>query len=443
LAVSPSRRLAFQFLQQLEEGGVTLSELLFSDALEPLHSIDRNLVTELVYGVLRNRSLLDRLLQVCCHAPLSSLDQPVLQALRLGAYQILFLSRIPPRAAIYESVEIVKGRRLRSAGALVNAVLRHVSKEKLEDLLSRGATDSADSLAWRYSHPEWMVKRWLSRLNFSTALSILKLSNQPPPVFFRVNAPHLTAESAEELLRKEGVRVEWRNLRNGLGQVVSGELQSTELFRQGKLIIQDAGSQVIPFLLEPRAGEKILDLCSAPGGKTSEIAWLTQDQARIVALDINFLRLAMARKQQLTYWKQVHFVVADGTQPLPLNGLFDKILLDAPCSGTGTLRRNPDIRWKLTLEKLLEFQMRQIRLLTNAAQYLNSGGILLYSTCSLEEEENEQVIESFLVHHPEFVLILPQDPDWRVHFDDKKFFHLFPSEGNADGFFSALLKKAL
>jgi 16S rRNA (cytosine967-C5)-methyltransferase len=255
LAVSPSRRLAFQFLQQLEEGGVTLSELLFSDALEPLHSIDRNLVTELVYGVLRNRSLLDRLLQVCCHAPLPSLDQPVLQALRLGAYQILFLSRIPPRAAIYESVEIVKGRRLRSAGALVNAVLRHVSKEKLEDLLSRDAKNSADSLAWRYSHPEWMVKRWLSRLNFSGVLPVLKLSNQPPPVFFRLNAPHLTAESVEELLWKEGVRVEWRNLRNGLGQVVSGELQSTELFRQGKLIIQDAGSQVIPFLLEPQDGE--------------------------------------------------------------------------------------------------------------------------------------------------------------------------------------------
>jgi 16S rRNA (cytosine967-C5)-methyltransferase len=184
LALSPARRLACQFLEKLEETEITLGEIMFSGAMEKLQAADRNLVTELVYGVLRQRSLLDQVLQVCCHTPLSSLDRPVLQVLRLGSYQILFLHRIPRRAAVFESVEMVKWLRLRSACALVNAVLRRVSAEKMDRVLSNCGANSATTLALRYSHPEWLVERWIRRYPLSSIQLVLNLNNHPPPTFF-------------------------------------------------------------------------------------------------------------------------------------------------------------------------------------------------------------------------------------------------------------------
>ncbi len=441
MALSPARRLACYFLQKLEDAEITLGELMFSGAMEKLQAADRNLVTELVYGVLRHRSLLDQVLQICCHTPLSALDRPVLQALRLGSYQILFLSRIPRRAAVYESVEMVKWLRLRSSSALVNAVLRRVSMEKLDHVRSNCGANSVETLALRFSHPEWLVERWICRYPLSAVQLLLELNNRPPPVFFRANALDLTPDSMERLLRADGVRIEWIRPGEGRGRVLEGDLYRADLFRQGKIVIQDAGSQWIPFLLEPRPGEKILDLCSAPGGKTSEIAWLTRDQAEVLAVDVSFSRLLAAKNRQSSFWKHIHHVAADGLQSLPCRGRFDKILVDAPCSGTGTLRRNPDIRWKLDPKKLSELQSRQLLFLENATPHLRPGGILVYSTCSLEEEENEKVVEIFLNRHPEFHLTMPDAPNLRTYFDSRLHFHLLPSEANADGFFAAVLKK--
>jgi 16S rRNA (cytosine967-C5)-methyltransferase len=267
------------------------------------------------------------------------------------------------------------------------------------------------------------------------------LNNQPPPPFFRANALDLTPDYLGKILGAGGVRIEWMRPGEGRGRVLEGDLHRTDLFREGKIVIQDAGSQSIPFLLAPRPGEKILDLCSAPGGKTSEIAWLTRDQAEIFAVDVSFSRLLAAKSRQEPLWKHINHFVADGTQPLPCRGLFDKILVDAPCSGTGTLRRNPDIRWKLEQKKLLELHSRQLLLLENTVPHLRPGGVLVYSTCSLEEEENERVVDIFLNRHPEFHLTMPDAPDLCAHFDSKLFFYVLPSEANADGFFAAVLKK--
>jgi 16S rRNA (cytosine967-C5)-methyltransferase len=441
LRVSPSRKAAFQILQKVEQAELSPGDQLHSEVVGGLSPADRHLATELVYGVLRSRLLLDHLLSSLCRTSLAKFDLPVLQALRLGLYQLLFLSRIPARAAVHESVEIVKWQKVSSAAALVNAVLRKASPDILAQTLNQLPEETAEGMSLRFSHPLWLVKKWCRKFGMEKTREVLELNNRTPHTFFRINSPDLSEKEMIGLLRREGIQAGPTPWPGPVFAVEQGDLSATSLFKCGVIAIQDAGSQLIPMLLSPQPGEQILDLCSAPGGKASELAALCAGEARVVAMDFDGGRLQTARRLHQRHWKSLHLLVADGMVDLPFSITFDKILVDVPCSGSGTLQRNPDIRWKLKEGKLAEFQSRQLALLRNASRWLKRGGKVVYSTCSLEAEENEQVISRFLTEQTDFEKTLPENPRLQSLFDADKNFRIFPSEINGDGFFAVLLER--
>jgi 16S rRNA (cytosine967-C5)-methyltransferase len=244
-----------------------------------------------------------------------------------------------------------------------------------------------------------------------------------------------------ESLARQGVSVRAHPFSGDIWEVVEGNVYKTSLLSEGKIYVQDPASQLIPRLLNPRPGDSCLDLCAAPGSKSSQIAQLTQGRARIFATDLSWQRLRTAKQLHGRQWKDLYFLVIDATQPLPFAVQFDRILVDAPCSGTGTLQRNPDIRWRLRSSDLDKLQCFQIGLLQNASRCLKPGGTLIYSTCSLEDEENEAVVARFLSDRGDYFLDLPGESYLRGLFVDKGFFKLLPSESNCDGFFAAILRK--
>jgi 16S rRNA (cytosine967-C5)-methyltransferase len=440
LPISPARLAAFRILHQLEQHRGIAVELLHSEIAASLHPKDQALTTELVYGVFRQRTLLDYVLARHSHTPLDKLDLPVRLALRLGTYQRLFLSRIPAWAAINDSVELVKRARLRSAAAFVNAVLRRIRRDELEKVLAMLDRPTDTALSVRFSHPEWLICRWRERFGEETLLRLLELNNQNPRTFFRINDPRWKHRPEEEF-KRHGIGAEAHPFVEACWQLLGGELHKTALCQEGRVVLQDPASQIIPFLLEPRQGNWFLDVCSAPGGKVSQLARLSGENSTIVGIDINWRRVKIAQKLHGRHWPTIKFLVADGSRPLPFSICFDKILLDAPCSGTGTLRRNPDIRWRLSLRDFPLLNHLQCSLLANAAHYLKPGGMLVYSTCSLEKEENEDVINRFLEGRPDFQLSLPKDKKLHRFFNSQGFFEWLPSEFNNDGFFAAILRK--
>ena len=447
MPVSPARKAAFRILMKVEQGRGFAVDMLHDDPVSRFNEADRRLATELVYGVLRQKSCLDWYLASLVKRPLEGLDREVRMALRLGGYQILFLSRVPVRAAVHQSVELVKQSRQRSASGLVNAVLRKTDQAGFERACRQLPADSPRGLSLRFSHPEWLVSRWIDRWGLRQTSTILNNNNKPPRVHFRSNSSRLGQEEMVTILEAEGYRVYPYHTGEGIWVVDAGDLTKSSLYRGGQLAIQGPGSQVIAGLLELKPSDVCLDLCSGTGGKASHMVQLGKGQASVIGVDSNFRRLRIARERHGKQWPRLRWVVADGTRPLPLSARFDKILVDAVCSGTGTLRRNPEIRWRLRADDLTRLARLQLRLLDNAADLLKPGGILVYATCSLEPEENEQVVERFLASHPGFRLRLPYDEGvkpyqgLRPHCRDG-FLDLPPLVTQSDGVFAAVMQAA-
>jgi 16S rRNA (cytosine967-C5)-methyltransferase len=441
VAISPARHTAFRILKKilLEEGYA--SELLHSESTQGLKEEDKRLATELVFGVLRHCQLLDWLLSAHSQRGLSKLDPEVLLVLRLGIYQILFLTRVPSRAIVYESVELVKHAKLVSAAGFVNAVLRKIDKQEAQTRIHELPLDSAGGLSIRFSHPEWLVERWIHQFGLEPAKRLLEHNNTRPRTFFRFNSPHLTQTALMDNLSEAGVKVRPHGLSNDILEVIEGDLNKTELFREHAIQIQDSGSQLIPSLLNPEPGDSLLDLCAGLGGKSAEIARLQGGRSIVYATDLHWKRLRLGKEMHTKHWPCLEWVAADATQPLPFRMLFDKILVDAPCSGTGTLQRRPEIRWHLQETQLAKLQELQVSLICNAVTHLKPGGTLVYSTCSLEPEENEQVLEKFIHDQPGYFLDLPSEGMLKPLFARDRYLTLFPPETNTDGFFAAIIRK--
>ncbi len=351
--MSPARLLAFEILRKVGRGGYA-SDLLLSGSAT-LHSRDAALASEIVFGVLRYQAQLDFLVEHYSLRAIRKLDFEVLLALRMGVYQLRYLDRVPPHAAVSESVELVKTTGFRSAAGFANAVLRKVGR---------------DPVAWpdrstELSHPAWMLERWDREFGPDITPLIARANLLAPEIYFRV--PPGAAIPAGLSAEPTGT--------SGCYRLISGEPTG---FR-----IQDIGSQAVVPLLDLSPGLRFLDLCAAPGNKTAQAL---ESGVRAVACDFHAKRLAMLRPLG------VDVVHLDATRPLPFRAVFDRILLDAPCSGTGTLARNPEIKWRLTPADIDELHHRQVVLLQNAVTALAPGGILVYSTCSLEREENDGVI---------------------------------------------------
>jgi 16S rRNA (cytosine967-C5)-methyltransferase len=384
MPISPARVAAFDILLRVERDDSYASELLHSSGNAGLSSADHGLATELVMGVLRWRSLLDQNIAERSSQKLTRLDPEVLTALRLAAYQLLFLDRVPERAAVHESVGLVKRARKRSAVPFANAVLRKFAGAASGNAGASaiGDTQIPAQLAASSAHPLWLIERWIREFGFEAAKAVCAYGQRIPETAIR-----LTNDTIANDLRKEQIQLSPGQLLTSARRLVAGDLTATRPFRDGQVMIQDEASQLVSLLVGH--GANILDCCAAPGGKTRTLAERNPN-ASIVAMDLHPHRARMLRK--LVVASNVHVIAADAGS-FPLTMLFDRVLADVPCSGTGTLARNPEIKWRLKPEDLMDLQARQVSILRSAMQRVSPGGRIVYSTCSLEKEENSEVVE--------------------------------------------------
>ena len=389
--ISPARLAAFRILEQVESGA--FSSVLLAAEEPRLQAVDRALCHELVLGVLRWQLWLDKIVEHFSQKRIESLDGPVRIALRLGLYQLRFLTRIPASAAVNESVSLVRKARLSSAAAFVNALLRRAVREPDYDPAA-GVSDPIEKIAVRTSHPAWMIARWASWLGVDQAEAFAHANNLVPPTAFRVVTKRANQSEILSKLSAAGAALASSHIADGAWRVSGATPLLRELSAAGEIYLQDEASQLVAQLVEAKRGERVLDLCAAPGGKTTMIADRSGDGAFVVAGDRSATRMeTVVATTRLHELEQIRPVLLDAASRLPFwLESFDKVLVDAPCSGTGTLRRNPEIRWRLTPDDIVVLAEQQKRILGRALEMVKPGGRLVYSTCSVEREENEDVI---------------------------------------------------
>ena len=444
MAISPAREAAFDILLRIERQDAYASELLHSSPHAELSPADHGLATELVMGVLRWRSLLDRKITRYASQRLEKLDAEVLTALRLAAYQLSFLDRIPERAAVHESVELVKRSRKRSAVPFANAVLRKLSSAAAEDRDAPPAirTETLGGFAEASAHPLWLVERWAQQFGEETTKLICEYDQSNPGTSVRMASP-----SVEKELLQENVALAPGRMLASARRVLSGNITHTRAFREGRVSIQDEASQLTA-LLVGRAST-ILDCCAAPGGKTRILANENPD-AMLLAVELHPHRARLLRKRVPD--RNVQVIAAD-VRRLPVGRSFLRVLVDVPCSGTGTLARNPEIKWRLQPEDLSHLHARQLAILQAAMKQVAAGGRLIYSTCSLEPEENSAVVEKALGLDPSLRLMDCRGELERLRaqgdlaWEDLKslttgpYLRTIPGLHPVDGFFAAVLEK--
>ena len=367
-----------------------------------LTGADAALCSRIVYGVLQNQALLDFYLAAWCSQKPEHLQPPLLDILRIGLYQILFLDKIPVSAAVNESVELAKASGRGSAAGLVNAVLRRAARER-DHLPPIPDKDHIAYLSTKYSHPRWLVKRLTALLGEETE-SFLAADNTPAPLTIQVNPLKTRAEDLTAALAAQGVTARPHPWVPGCLELTGvGDLTVLDPFQKGEFLVQDGAAALVARVAGVEPGDRVLDVCAAPGGKSFSAAFAMADRGQIIACDLHENKLKRvqegARRLGLGC---LETVAADGRNFCPeWENLFDTVLVDAPCSGLGIIRKKPDARYK-TLESLFTLPVVQDAILRNAARYVRPGGTLVYSTCNILPEENQQVTEAFLAETPEF-----------------------------------------
>ncbi len=407
---------------------------------ESVTARDRRLFTELMYGVTRWKGTLDYLLDAVSRRPMDTVDARLKVLLRLGAYQLEFLTRVPASAAVNESVKLTKTLGMPYAAGYVNAVLRNLERRRKTIEFPDSDTQPAAHLAARFSYPEWLTERWIQRFGFEEAAKLCDAGNQPGDQCIRTNTLVTDTESLRDHLESQGYMVN-----NGLYAPDVLYVRSERFvlhdpwFGAGAFYLQDEASALVAHAVAPRPFDLVYDLCSAPGGKTTHLAQLMQNKGRIVAGDRYSRRLSMVRENAGRLGVSIiETVVWDATQPLNREPA-DRVLVDAPCSGFGALRQKPDIRWNRQPEDVLQLAAVQAALLVNAARCTAPGGLLVYATCTTEREENEDVIRGFLAQHPHYSLadLPPWFPKTKSTRGTVQF---FPHRHGIDGFYIAVLK---
>ncbi len=443
------RAICLDILNQIEGAGFHL-DCLLTDSFKRyrfLTALDRAFLTELTYGVIRWRGKLDWVIRHFSKIPLEKIESGPLNILRLGLYQILFLTRTPASAAVNESVELAKRIRGKGGAGFVNAVLRSSLRQKDEIHYPDLVEEPVLHLSVNQSHPLWLVQRWLKEVGIEETIKICLFNNRIAPQTLRTNTLKTNREDLIEKLRQKELS-SYPAPYSEEGIVLQHPLPTSDLpfFQQGLYIIQDEASQLVTSMLDPKPGEKILDACAAPGGKTTHVAQKMGNQGEIYALDLSKGKLGLIEEiAQRLGVKIVKTIRGDAAQPLPVpQGMkFNRILVDVPCSGFGTLRKNPDLKWRRGEEDIKRLSGLQASILKNLSNYLTEGGFLIYSTCTVFHEENEDVVEKFLEEHPEFRLDrMDQVRSKKYHpFIQTGYFKTFPPKNEMDGFFVARMVK--
>ncbi len=446
--IAPARLAAYDVLRAVNSGRMDLPAAL-ARARTPLgDERDRALAGEIATGTLRWQGAFDLVIAAFAGRPVSKLDAEVLDALRMTAFQLLHLDRIPASAAVNDAVNLVSKAGKRSASGLVNAILRRISRERGALPLPRRPTGPADEagtiayLAGALSHPEWLVRRWLTRHGFADVESWALFDNSPAPLTLRANTLRLSRDALAARLDEAGVATTpARFAPDGL-VVTAGNPLLTPLAREGLFIVQDESSQLVAVLAGAAAGERVLDACASPGGKTTAMAAAMGDRGLIVATDVRGRRVdLLARTVAAAGAASVRVVRADASGVLPFRPVFDCVLLDAPCSGLGTLRRDPEIRWRRLEGTLPDLARTQGAMLNRAADVLRPGGRLIYSTCSSEPEENEEVIGRFLAERTDFEIRPAADGTLARFATPEGYFRTLPFRDQLEAFFAAMLVK--
>ena len=448
---SNTRTAAYYILNNIEDRDKTLDSVIedFFNKYPDAHQREKSFLFALVYGVLRWRGRLDWIIEKCSGVKLKNIEHEVLNILRLGLFQIIFLDRVPVSAAVNTSVELAKKFKGPWIVKYVNAVLRKAAGEYNNIKFPDHSCDPAEELAISMSFPKWMVERWLARFGYAETKALLNSMNQIPDLTVRTNTLKISRKQLFESLSRD---VDTINIAPYApdGICFSGPktlIYKMESFQNGWFQVQDEAAQLVTFLFDPRPGETVLDACAGLGGKTGHIAQLMKNKGKIIAIDNNEDRLNKLESEikrlgiSIVSTKKHDLTKALDVKELPF---FDKILLDAPCSGIGVIRRNPDIKWMMNPEKLTKKKEMQIQLLNNLAGYVKPSGIITYAVCSMEPEENEEIVNDFLKNHEKFVIEkhhLNFPLSLKPLINEKGFLKTYPHIHNMDGFFAVSFRR--
>jgi 16S rRNA (cytosine967-C5)-methyltransferase len=442
-----ARSLAVQILNRIDQAGLfaepLLDQALSRGILTDVH--DRRLLTEIVYGTLRMRGRIDWVIALFYKGDPATMDGGVRNILRTALYQFFFTDRIPAFAIVDEAVKLVKATHPTASG-LVNAILRNVLRKEKEIPWPDIEIDPAVHISVCHSHPLWLVKRWIMSFGLEETLELCRANNAIPPLNVRVNRLKATREEVMQHLQRSGFTVRETEFSPD-GLVLTHPaipVRDTFSYKEGQIQVQDEASQLAARLLDPRAGEKILDACAGAGVKASHLAEIMKNQGTVTAVDISRQKVRALRENTDRLGIVIVEPLVRDLREDPgetFRGAFDGILLDVPCSGLGTLRRNPEIKWRITAQDLHRHAVLQKRLLGVAAGCLRQGGRLAYSTCSVMSEENEAVITDFLSRHRDFRCIRAPAFIPQSMVTEQGFFKTRPDRHGTDGFFGAILQR--
>ena len=451
--ISPARVAAYETLCAVSAGSADLPSAIAYTRGGLQDDRDRALAAEIASGVQRWRAALDHVIASMSKRPLSKLDAEIVEILRLSAYQLLHLSRVPASAVVDDAVNLARRAGKTSATGFVNAVLRQISRKRDALPLPPRPADTADRtaaldyLSVTLSHPRWLATRWLERFGFDVAEARMRFDNSPGSLTLRANRLRITPDELINSLGAEDV-VLHRSRYAPDGIVVdNGNPLRSRLFEEGHFFVQDEASQLVALLAGDRPPRRVLDACASPGGKTTAIAAAMEGPGMLVATDLRARRIELLRNTVAASGAtNIRIVQADLRRPLPFHAPFDCVLVDAPCSGLGTLRRDPDIRWRRRESDLPALAATELTMLQRAADIVAAGGRLIYATCSSEPEENEGVVDAFLATTPGFVPVRATDASAQLSpdvVDARGHLRTQPDAHGLEAFFGAVLQRTV
>ena len=441
------RKIALKILMEINEEGAYSNISLMRNLNNDIKNADQGLIREIVYGTLENMIYIDWVINKFSKTRFNKISPVIKQILRMGIYQILFMDRIPDSAAVNESVNLAKKHSHKGAFGFVNGILRNISRNKDNIIVSDKNKNPLEYLTIKYSHPQWMIKDWLSQFGFDFTESLCIANNTKPKLNIRVNTLKTTKDKLLKKLNNLGLRVSKTNLAKD-GIIVDNPLKITETeeFKNGYFQIQDESSMLVGEIMNPEQNSLIIDVCSAPGGKSTHLAQKMKNNGKIIARDIyeHKLKLISDNAERLG----IDIIETENFNALDIDnkyiGKADYCLVDAPCSGLGLIRRKPEIKWTKQKDNIDGITNLQYKILKNASLYLKKNGVLVYSTCTIEKKENISLIQKFLNNHSNFKFM---GFDNLIKYDDttktasQGYLELYPNIHNTDGFFIAKLVK--
>ncbi|HEY6952871.1 MAG TPA: 16S rRNA (cytosine(967)-C(5))-methyltransferase RsmB [Bacteroidota bacterium] len=436
------RGTAVKILNRIDRSDAYLDKLLDAELRsEDMNDLDKGLMNEIVTGVVRWQMKLDWVLTGFFHGNFTKAETNIKNALRVALYQILMLDKVPQSAAVNEGVEFIKRLRGQKVADLVNAVLRNIIRNLDNIRYPDPAEDRIRHLAVIESHPIWLVNKWVARFGYDEAKQLLAANNRRPELTLRVNRLKIQYDYFLTQLSQLQVQFTRSNVLEYFVRVQHmGGIGSSEMFKQGFFSVQDESGGLAVQLLDPRPGERIIDLCSAPGGKTTFIGEMMKNSGEIVSVDRYETRLNLVKNSvQRLGISNAHFVVADATSVQVPQG--DKVLVDAPCSGLGVLAKKPDAKWRREPDDIRDLVKLQQAILENATTLVKPGGTIVYSTCTMEPEENLGVVKEFLTNHQEFTIEPPGETVPKEAVSAEGFIETFPHRHGMDGSFAIRLRK--